>query len=223
MSDSARPLEPERLLAEMDWARRLARALVGELAADDVAQEAMRIALEKPPELTPGTSLRAWLRGVIGNLARSQGERSQRRAYHEQRAARQELVEPEIAGFERVLEQRRLADAVIALDEPYRSAIALRYFDDLTPREVAARQGVSYEAARQRISRGLALLRAKLASEDGSHRRNWMLLAALPAPSRVLVTGLGGAWMSGRSEEHTSELQSRRDLVCRLLLEKKKK
>src|SRR6266496_6628024 len=29
----------------------------------------------------------------------------------------------------------------------------------------------------------------------------------------------GGA----RSEEHTSELQSRRDLVCRLLLEKKKK
>src|SRR5438874_4734579 len=28
---------------------------------------------------------------------------------------------------------------------------------------------------------------------------------------------------AGRSEEHTSELQSRRDLVCRLLLEKKKK
>src|SRR5438105_10065366 len=28
---------------------------------------------------------------------------------------------------------------------------------------------------------------------------------------------------SGRSEEHTSELQSRVDLVCRLLLEKKKK
>src|SRR5438874_7683955 len=29
--------------------------------------------------------------------------------------------------------------------------------------------------------------------------------------------------VSQRSEEHTSELQSRRDLVCRLLLEKKKK
>src|SRR5690349_23924018 len=28
---------------------------------------------------------------------------------------------------------------------------------------------------------------------------------------------------SSRSEEHTSELQSRRDLVCRLLLEKKKR
>src|SRR2546428_11552585 len=31
-----------------------------------------------------------------------------------------------------------------------------------------------------------------------------------------------GKWTS-RSEEHTSELQSRSDLVCRLLLEKKKK
>src|SRR5690349_23994812 len=30
----------------------------------------------------------------------------------------------------------------------------------------------------------------------------------------------GASWDS-RSEEHTSELQSRRDLVCRLLLEKK--
>src|SRR2546428_750725 len=30
-------------------------------------------------------------------------------------------------------------------------------------------------------------------------------------------------WTDYRSEEHTSELQSRSDLVCRLLLEKKKK
>src|SRR5438874_8469685 len=32
-----------------------------------------------------------------------------------------------------------------------------------------------------------------------------------------------GPQMPIRSEEHTSELQSRRDLVCRLLLEKKKR
>src|SRR5438874_7553817 len=32
----------------------------------------------------------------------------------------------------------------------------------------------------------------------------------------------GGGTAVLRSEEHTSELQSRRDLVCRLLLEKKK-
>src|SRR6201989_3731626 len=36
-----------------------------------------------------------------------------------------------------------------------------------------------------------------------------------------LVFG-GIAQLISRSEEHTSELQSRRDLVCRLLLEKKK-
>src|SRR6266496_5617383 len=34
---------------------------------------------------------------------------------------------------------------------------------------------------------------------------------------------LRGSGRPFRSEEHTSELQSRRDLVCRLLLEKKKK
>src|SRR5699024_12006240 len=36
--------------------------------------------------------------------------------------------------------------------------------------------------------------------------------------------GMGGLYRlgKGRSEEHTSELQSRFDLVCRLLLEKKK-
>src|SRR5690349_24071747 len=38
-------------------------------------------------------------------------------------------------------------------------------------------------------------------------------------PSTVMV-GSPSWWT--RSEEHTSELQSRRDLVCRLLLEKKK-
>src|SRR5690349_22132502 len=52
------------------------------------------------------------------------------------------------------------------------------------------------------------------------------------ADHRTPLTGLylcgaaahpGGGVMGacGRSEEHTSELQSRRDLVCRLLLEKK--
>src|SRR5690606_39722569 len=35
--------------------------------------------------------------------------------------------------------------------------------------------------------------------------------------------GCGGRPASPRSEEHTSELQSRENLVCRLLLEKKKK
>src|SRR5438477_5148400 len=37
------------------------------------------------------------------------------------------------------------------------------------------------------------------------------------------VLGIVGETGSGRSEEHTSELQSHVNLVCRLLLEKKKK
>src|SRR6266496_3927927 len=52
--------------------------------------------------------------------------------------------------------------------------------------------------------------------------------------TRMLIDGLGEEQPArdrtsffinprSRSEEHTSELQSRRDLVCRLLLEKKKK
>src|SRR5690349_21906164 len=51
----------------------------------------------------------------------------------------------------------------------------------------------------------------------GAHRRH----------RPVVETRCGGARepvrTRRRSEEHTSELQSRRDLVCRLLLEKKKK
>src|SRR3712207_7956966 len=42
-------------------------------------------------------------------------------------------------------------------------------------------------------------------------------VATLPAPAAG-----GGAESAARSEEHTSELQSRQYLVCRLLLEKKK-
>src|SRR5437867_8049513 len=41
-----------------------------------------------------------------------------------------------------------------------------------------------------------------------------------PAPTRR--TPPGRSWEGSRSEEHTSELQSPYDLVCRLLLEKKK-
>src|SRR5206468_10340517 len=40
--------------------------------------------------------------------------------------------------------------------------------------------------------------------------------------STLVPTGAAFIDSSGRSEEHTSELQSRSDLVCRLLLEKKK-
>src|SRR2546426_1588575 len=45
----------------------------------------------------------------------------------------------------------------------------------------------------------------------------------LPSPGLLLVGWIAGGILSFRSEEHTSELQSPCNLVCRLLLEKKKK
>src|SRR5438034_2407469 len=42
-------------------------------------------------------------------------------------------------------------------------------------------------------------------------------------PRRVPIRELVRYYLRLRSEEHTSELQSHSDLVCRLLLEKKKK
>src|SRR5436309_6389217 len=51
------------------------------------------------------------------------------------------------------------------------------------------------------------------------------LLGRTPAVSRAQWRERrrsGRYWASARSEEHTSELQSRENLVCRLLLEKKK-
>src|SRR5215204_7809735 len=44
-----------------------------------------------------------------------------------------------------------------------------------------------------------------------------------PADPRCPHSGRSPLTCVGRSEEHTSELQSHSDLVCRLLLEKKKK
>src|SRR5690349_24005053 len=59
---------------------------------------------------------------------------------------------------------------------------------------------------------------------DGKGKRVEPQIAARPGgidPARCCLTPHG--FTLPRSEEHTSELQSRRDLVCRLLLEKKKK
>src|SRR5690606_40254614 len=76
---------------------------------------------------------------------------------------------------------------------------------------------------------------------DGSHRLknsdNWFIAVMMrgfiqlykldnnPTYLQALRKNLDFAWMANRdrSEEHTSELQSRENLVCRLLLEKKKK
>src|SRR5438067_5662815 len=55
------------------------------------------------------------------------------------------------------------------------------------------------------------------------HPIHWYGMPALMKLWVDEVLSFGWAYGPGRSEEHTSELQSRFDLVCRLLLEKKKK
>src|SRR3712207_7527015 len=59
-------------------------------------------------------------------------------------------------------------------------------------------------------------------SDDSSSAAAWRPAAAKALASAIRARRSSGAARS-RSEEHTSELQSRQYLVCRLLLEKKKK
>src|SRR5204863_9641444 len=80
-----------------------------------------------------------------------------------------------------------------------------------------------------RRSSDLAMPGAGTASSQPRHTGSAFSAAAGCDPSarpvrRAAITN-APTWKrspSARSEEHTSELQSRRDLVCRLLLEKKK-
>src|SRR5256886_12301113 len=60
-----------------------------------------------------------------------------------------------------------------------------------------------------------------LSASQRSHLRNHSFLAAQRRPLHRIRNP--GAIGRARSEEHTSELQSQSNLVCRLLLEKKKK
>src|SRR5690606_41823638 len=63
------------------------------------------------------------------------------------------------------------------------------------------------------FSTGLPIGKCPLSLKDGKLTKEIASLALIRAVSEL----------SCRSEEHTSELQSRENLVCRLLLEKKKK
>src|SRR5690349_23414208 len=78
------------------------------------------------------------------------------------------------------------------------------------------------------IGRSLARLREKFRGENrielfGVLERFLGEATVTEEAARTLGSSIGALRTAvSRSEEHTSELQSRRDLVCRLLLEKKK-
>jgi hypothetical protein len=113
--------------------------------------------------------------------------------------------EPADALSERLELQAKLAQAVAALAEPYRSTIGLRYFEGLPPRKIAARQGVSVVAVETRLRRGLEALRSELDAMHAGERESWFSgmaavgalapvaarsVAATAAAAIVLVTGV---------------------------------
>src|SRR3712207_7616650 len=59
------------------------------------------------------------------------------------------------------------------------------------------------------------------AAPRGEGHRHVLRIAFVYNVARVIERLFGGSYREVRSEEHTSELQSRQYLVCRLLLEKK--
>ena len=86
-------------------------------------------------------------------------------------------------------------NAVRSLDEPYRSTIALRYFEGLTPKRISAVRGVPVKTVDTRLSRAHAALREKLDHECGE-RRAWVLAVA----PLIALTGRdrGIRWWSSR-------------------------
>ena len=162
---TAEPIDPAAAaLQELAWVRRLAYSLVHDAAlADDVAQDAWLIAREQPPsKVESRDGLRAWLATVVQNRVRRLQRSAQRRRRREQVPFHRDSEDPADVAARAQL-HHELTTAVMALEEPFRSALLWRYFDELPATEIARRQGIGHDAARQRIARGLAKLREHVA------------------------------------------------------------
>ncbi|MCI0586836.1 MAG: sigma-70 family RNA polymerase sigma factor [Planctomycetes bacterium] len=183
--------DPETLLTHGDFVRALARALLDEHRAEDVVQQTWLAALERPPR-APGR-LRAWLAIVAKNFAARAARSEDRRVRREQAAARPERVPSTAEVFEREAARRRVVEAVVALAEPYRSAVLLRYFENLPPREIAARLDVPVATVQTRLKRALAQLRARLDRDHGGDGRTWALVLAPLAAPAAAEGAVGGA------------------------------
>lgn len=168
-----------RLLAESAFVRRLARGLVRDAhTADDLAQDAMLEALQRPPATAPDP--RGWLATVVHRAMLRQRRSAARRRRRETATARPEVA-PDCD--RRMQRHQELVQHVQALAEPYRSAIVLRFFDDLPPRRIAQRLQVPVATVRSRLQRGLQLLRARLDAQHGTRDRWLSALSAIGWPS----------------------------------------
>lgn len=180
--DAPRPIEA--LLAEAEWIRDLARRLARDASeAEDLVQETWTAALASRPDTT--RPARAWLTVVVANAARALRRSDARRGERERVAARPEAQPSTSEIIERAHAQRELVAAVLELDEPYREAVLLRFYEGLTPRAIARRIGVPSATVRSRIARGVALLRVRLDREHKGDRSAWVALL-MPAPEHAL-------------------------------------
>lgn len=161
----------EGLLAHDGFVRGIARALLlDESRVDDVVQQTWIRALrthESP------RSVRAWLASIARRLALDVRRRDMARSRHESAAAIPEAS----PSMERILERERMrrvvVEAVARLEEPYQSAILLRFFEGLPPREMARRLGIPTETARTRVKRALTRLRAELEQSGAIDIEGW--------------------------------------------------
>ncbi|MCB9877187.1 MAG: sigma-70 family RNA polymerase sigma factor [Planctomycetes bacterium] len=173
---------PPELLARHDgWLRQLVARLVGD-DVDDVLQEVRLTAMRSPPR--ERSALPKWLATVARRVA---GRR--RRGAARRRAREQEVATRDDDGarfdpaelVQRVEARQRIAAAVLQLDEPFRSVVLLRYFEDLTPSQIAQRTGVPAATVRTRLFRAHQLLRERFGHEHGRDWRTALLLAC-PLP-----------------------------------------
>ncbi|CAN5616454.1 hypothetical protein BH11MYX1_BH11MYX1_47140 [soil metagenome] len=153
------------LLAEAAWLTRLARSLVGNDDADDIVQETYAAALRTP--LDPDRPARPWLRRVMVNVVRMRHRGRVRRDTREQAIVAEATRTPEQL-LERARVERTLADLVIALAEPLRSTVLLRYREGLSAEAIAKQQEVSVATVRRRLSDAVGYLRVGMDERETS-------------------------------------------------------
>jgi RNA polymerase sigma factor (sigma-70 family) len=180
--DPSAPVPIERLLEHRAWVTALARALVADPnRADDVAQDAWLAALRRPPR--HGDALRAWLARLVRHRASNARRDDARRVARERSAGRRpSSVDPSDA-VARVEAHERVVREVLALAEPYRTTVVLRFYEGLSGPQIASRMDVPLETVRTRMKRAVARLRERLGDSD-RERTNAV------APLLVTVGGL---------------------------------
>jgi len=198
-------IDSETLAAHVGFVRGLARALVDDIhLAEDVAQSTLTEALRRPPPDLSG--LRSWLATVLRNLVRKEARSRRRRMVREQRTARPISVPSIVDTQAKETLIRNVVDSVFSLREPYRSAVVMRFYDDLPPREIARMTGVPVETVRTRIKRALSMLRADLEAKHreapGGLRTALLVLLdprAAAEGAAASGAGAGGAAAAGSS------------------------